>query len=419
LSQQEHPKKGLIQRLHGEFGFITGNFAIMIASWLILDFCTELPATYYPLYVKALGGTAATLGLINAVGSIAGGLVQIPGGYIADKYGRRWIITTMTFTSAFSRLLYIFAPSWEWLLVGAILSGVTNIYGPALNAIVADSVPKEKRGMAFTVQMLIMSVSTTPAPLISGYLLTVTGLIPSMRLSYGVAFLGFLAAALMRTRIKETVENPSKIDLREVASSIPMSLRGSISVWRELPRAALTLFVVDVIMGFSINIILPVLAFYIIDDLHIGEVNYSYLMTILFVTMIAVSLPSGKIIDMIGKRKPLIAAYILWMIAVPLFIWGNFTRIVVAMTLIGLLQVLMSGAGSALYADLVPKEHRGKVNGARGFYIMIAGSIGQIAGGWLYDNVSHSLPFILQLPLIIVPFTLLLLYVKEPEKTIN
>jgi MFS family permease len=142
-------------------------------------------------------------------------------------------------------------------------------------------------------------------------------------------------------------------------------------------------------------------------------------MTILFVTMIAVSLPSGKIIDMIGKRKPLIAAYILWMIAVPLFIWGNFTRIVVAMTLIGLLQVLMSGAGSALYADLVPKEHRGKVNGARGFYIMIAGSIGQIAGGWLYDNVSHSLPFILQLPLIIVPFTLLLLYVKEPEKTIN
>jgi FHS family L-fucose permease-like MFS transporter len=172
-------------------------------------------------------------------------------------------------------------------------------------------------------------------------------------------------------------------------------------------------------MGFSVNIILPVLAFYIIDDLHIGEVNYSYLMTILFVTMIVVSIPSGKIIDRIGKKKPLLAVFILWAIAIPLFIWGDFTRIVIAMTLIGLLQVLINGAGSALYADLVPKEHRGKVNGARAFYIMITGSLGQIAGGWLYDNVSHTLPFIIQLPLIIVPFTLLLLYVKEPENITN
>lgn len=265
----------------------------------------------------------------------------------------------MTFASAFSRLFYIFAPSWKWLLVGAILSGVTNIYGPTLNAIVADSVPKDKRGMAFTVINLIMSVSTTPAPLVSGYLLTATGLIPSMRLSYGVAFLGFLAAALIRTRIKETVENPSKIDLREVASNIPEPERKHIGLGETPPRCPRALRC-GCVMGFSINIILPVLAFYIIDDLHIGEVNYSYLMTVLFVTMIAVSLPSGKIIDKIGKKKPLIAVFILWAIAVPLFIWGDFTLIVVAMTLIGLFQVLLNGAGSALYADLAPKEHRGK-----------------------------------------------------------
>ena len=118
----------------------------MIASWLILDFASELPFTYYPLYIEALGGTAATIGLIGAVEAIARGIVQIPGGYLADKYGRKWLIASMTFVAAFSRLFYIFAPTWEWILVGAFLVGITNIYGPALMAIVADSVPEGEAG---------------------------------------------------------------------------------------------------------------------------------------------------------------------------------------------------------------------------------------------------------------------------------
>jgi MFS family permease len=159
---------GLLGGVRSEFGFVAGNFAIMIASWLVLDFANELPGTYYPLYIQALGGSAATIGLIGAVEAIARGIVQIPGGYLADKYGRKWLIASMTFVAAFSRLFYIFAPTWEWILVGAFLVGVTNIYGPALMAIVADSVPKEKRGMAFSLITLIASVSTTPAPLLAG-----------------------------------------------------------------------------------------------------------------------------------------------------------------------------------------------------------------------------------------------------------
>jgi MFS family permease len=102
---------GVVGKFKGEFGFITGNFAIMIASWLILDFAGELPATYYPLYIEALGGTAATIGLIGAVEAIARGIVQIPGGYLADKYGRKWLIAIMTFVATFSRFFYIFAPT--------------------------------------------------------------------------------------------------------------------------------------------------------------------------------------------------------------------------------------------------------------------------------------------------------------------
>jgi len=407
---------GLLRGLRSEFGFIAGNFLIMVLSWLVLDFFSEMPATYYPLYVQALGGTAASIGLIGAVEMLARGLVQIPGGYLADKYGRKWLISTMTFVAAMARIFYALAPSWEWILLGAVTVGLTNIYGPALNAIVADSVPKERRGMAFSIINLIASVSTTPAPLIAGLLYVQMGLIPSMRLGYGLMIVGFLGAALMRTRLKETVENPTRINLSEMTASYPKSMRESVNVWGLVPRSAFVLFLANTMMSFIIGMFQPVFTLYIIRDLGIGEVAFSYLMTALFVTMIVLAIPSGKIMDKVGKKKPLMAAFLLWMVAVPLFIWGDFWRLIVAMSLVGLLQILVNGAGSALFADLVPREHRGKVNGSTGFFNMVALAVGQLLGGWMYDNVNHSFPFYMQLALVWAPLLMIYLYVKEPEK---
>jgi MFS family permease len=410
-------KRGLLFGVRTEFSFIVGNFLIMVLSWLVLDFASELPATYYPLYVQALGGTAATIGLIGAAEQLARGFVQIPGGYLADKYGRKWLISTMTFVAAIARVFYVLAPSWEWILIGAVLVGVTNIYGPALNAIVADSVPKEKRGMAFSIINLIASVSTTPAPLLAGFLYARMSLIPSIRIGYTVTIIGFLIAALLRLRLKETVQNPTKINLNEMAASYPASFKESLSVWKLVPASAFVLFVVNIFTSFTIGLFQPVLTLYIINDLGIDAISFSYLMTILFVTMIILAIPAGKLIDKIGKKKPLLIAYLSWLIAAPLLIWGNFPRLVVSMSLIGLLQVLFNSAENALFADLVPREHRGKANGSMGFFSLIGMSVGQLAGGWIYDNVSHPLPFILQLGLMLPPFFLTYLYVNEPKKS--
>jgi MFS family permease len=96
-----------------------------------------------------------------------------------------------------------------------------------------------------------------------------------------------------------------------------------------------------------------------------------------------------------AKKKPIIMSFILWGVAVLLVITGDFVRLIIAMSLVGLLQVMISSATSALSADLVPKEHRGKTNGARGFFSMIFSSMGMMVGGWLYDNISHSVTWYL------------------------
>ncbi len=97
--------RGLISSIRSEFGFIRGNFLILILSWIMMDFAQEMPGTYYQLYVTRLGGTATTIGLIAFASMIARSVIQFPGGYLADKTGRKWLISTMTFGMAISYVL--------------------------------------------------------------------------------------------------------------------------------------------------------------------------------------------------------------------------------------------------------------------------------------------------------------------------
>jgi predicted MFS family arabinose efflux permease len=47
---------------------------------------------------------------------------------------------------------------------------------------------------------------------------------------------------------------------------------------------------------------------------------------------------------------------------------------------------------------------------------MLAMSGGQIAGGWLYDNVNHQLPFWGEAIMMVPSILLIVFFVKEPEK---
>lgn len=408
--------KGLLSRIRSEFDFIKGNFLVLVLSWVIMDLATELPSTYYGLYVKALGGSATVIGIIGFVSMFAQAFVMFPGGYLADKYGRRWLVSTMTFGLALSFSFYALAPSWHWIMVGALIQSFCFIYRPALQAIIMDSVPAERRGMSFSIMNLIMSVSTTPSPLIAGWLFNRLGLVPSVRIGYILVFASYLAAGVIRLRLKETLQSPERINLGEMLRAYPRSVVECIRVWGLVPRSAFALFLSRFVMMFAIASFQPIIVLYVVEDLGIPAVGWSLILTSLFVSMIVISLPVGKLIDKVGKKRPLLAAFVIWAAVMPLFIYGNFHRLLIAMILVGLLQVLLMASSSSLMADLVPREHRGKVSGSSGFFVLIAGSVGSLLGGFVYDNISHQMPWWLQIVFVVPSFLLVLLFVREPEK---
>ena len=105
----------------------------------------------------------------------------------------------MTFGVALSFIFYAVTPSWHLILVGAVLMGIFNsTYQPALSAMISDSLPSDRRGMGFSIVMLIAGASTTPSPAVAGLLYRFFGLIDGMRIAYGIVITLFLAAAFLR-----------------------------------------------------------------------------------------------------------------------------------------------------------------------------------------------------------------------------
>jgi len=388
-------------------------------TWILVDFAMELQGTYYgPFVLYDLGATETILGLIGFVSLIALALVQFPGGYLADKYGRRWLISTMTFGVAFSYIFYMLAPSWHWILVGTVFGNLCCFYLPALEAMLADSTPSERRGMGFSIITLITKVATTPAPIFAGLLVTTFARANGMRIAYAIVFVFFLIAAILRVKLKETVAQPGKIRFRDLLNSYPQAFRESIGVWKTLPNSMFYLFFANLTMSLALSLGQLYFAVYAIEGsssvLFISEFDWALVSTALFVAMIVSAIPMGKFIDKIGRKIPLLVSYIIFFPAVLLFVYGDLSRLFIALPLIGIGEVLFFSAFASLQTDLVPLEKRGKVIGFTNFTTFIIMAIGQLAGGILYEK-NHQLPFLFIL-IFLVPSFIITLRVHEPEK---
>ena len=407
----------LIGTLRKEFSFISGNYATIVTSWILIDFAGEIPATYYALYVLKLGATETILGIIGLMGFLALASMQFPGGYLADKFGRKWLVSSMTFGVALSFILYALAPSWPFILIGVVLMNFFNsIYQPALMAIVQDSLPSDKRGMGFSIIMLITSTSTTPGPLVAGLLYRQFGLVQGMRVAYGIVVALFLTAAFLRFRLKETFINTPRPSWKEFFRSYPTSLKESVKVWERVPRSMFYLFLSGAVMMFGVAAVQLYLVDYAVNVLLVDKATWAYVLTALPITMIILAVPIGKFVDKINRKIPILVAYVFIFGALLLFVHGNVLLLFLSLMLLGVGLVMTNSGSGALQADLTPRESRGKVQGFSSFVNNIVMALGTAVGGFLYEHFSPQLPFYLAMGFIIPAALLTLTMVHESHE---
>jgi MFS family permease len=383
----------------------------------------EMPVPYYQQYVDALGGNVfpMALGIIGFANFFAMAVVSVPGGFLADKFGRRWLIVTMTFGIALSYLFFILAPfwqltaSWHLILIGTIIQSLCLIYQPALFAMVQDSVPPERRGVGSSLINMIHGTFNTPGTVIGGVLVVSLGLVAGMQSVYLIVMILFIAAAVWRIRLEETIVNTQKMRFRYFVSSYSQAIKESLRVWKIVPRTVFWLFIVQVMTMFTLALTNVINAIYARDILGIAQDQWFLVYIPMLVTMVVASYPIGKMVDKVGMKLPLAIGPVVLVVSMLLFISGNLFSIMASIALLGLVHLFMMSSAMALSACLVEPQNRGKVTGGVNVvgYILTGG--GMVLGNFLYNLTPH-LPFYLTIALVVPMMLIIFFRISEPKR---
>ena len=353
----------LASKLKRELSILRGNLLVLVVSWTFFRFGFSMVYPYESLYLQALGASPFVIGLIGSLGLAILCLSRIPGAYIADRYGRRKIIVTMTYGIALSYAMLALAPDWRLAAAGLALSNFCLIYQPALQAITADSIPPEKRGVGYAMANVVPAVPAVFAPLITGFLIEHYGFPCGMRMAYWLVVVLSLAAATVRALyLRETLETRAEVEVRKLGVELKRSLADVLEALRRMPRPLAVYAVVLFIGATGDPMFHRFVSLYAVDVAGISKPDWALLQVLRSAVALLAGLPLGKLVDAIGRKKSIVMAYALWAPAVAYFTTcRSLAALVPVFAGIAVGSALFLPAHQALIADFTPREMRGRV----------------------------------------------------------
>jgi len=419
---------------------------IMRGNVLVLTVCSTLWRVsvdiiwpYLSLYVIALGGKYETIGQVMAIGNLASMILYPLGGYIADFHGRIKIMAYMTYIYALTFLIFVFSNTWQWIGVGMFFASLVTFYMPAMQALMADSIPSDKRGIGFAATFAIPGAFGVASPLIGGWLIDAYGIVPAVKGLYFVGFIVALIVATLRLKfLKETVEktdNSFKFTVSGIPSLLLDAYTDVYETIRTAPRFLVKFSLLVSACTFFVSMAGP---FWIIRSTEIIGLNtkdWGTLSLIVGSIHVFLSIPAGRLVDRFNKRKVAGLSLIACAIPTVLFLWAqNFVHVVILMVICTIPNTFINPAFQAMFIDITPPDKRGRIIAAfggggiwitggawgTGILAMISITLGSLVSGYVY-RFNQSLPwFILSGSLVVLGVLIILLVdEKTPASNLN
>jgi len=167
------------------------------------------------LYAQAHGASLAIIGAMASAFLLSSFLCQYPVGWLADLWGRKWVMAVGLAAQAVISVLYlVFLDPIAFVVLRFLEGAVFAATMPAARALVADIVPDERRGEAYGIFGAFMNAGFLFGPALGG-LFAATG--------YTSAFIGscvfrVLALAIVLTLVPEGRRHP---EARARARAVP------------------------------------------------------------------------------------------------------------------------------------------------------------------------------------------------------
>ncbi|MBM3292205.1 MFS transporter, partial [Candidatus Bathyarchaeota archaeon] len=346
----------------------------------------------------------------------------LPGGMLADKYGRKRVIVYGTFLRVIGALLLYSAPTWEWVVPGLIVNALTSLYTPAFSAIIADSMPRESRGSAFGTYRMFTSLPGVFMPYVSGYYLEVLGIRDGVKIGLLMFSVAAMIATLVRARYLQETIGTSKTDTKQSQEEDI----GLLEVMKKQPRTVWAMASVSVVSGFITRMTASFLPIYAYNIIGLTTTQYGLLQSLASAISTPLYMVGGMLSDKIGRVGPILIVRGLDPLdSLSLLLLRDYNQLLGVYTIVGLIEGVGGGgirgggfmggpAWEALMAELVLSKYRGRVNGFIASFTGLLTFPASYLGGYVYSNNPDLLLGLNIIQILTIP--IIVLFVKQPKK---
>lgn len=362
------------------FWGIERNVAAASGAVFLVGLGEELWKKFLPKYLEFLGASIGLIGLFGTAEDFFDAVYQYPGGWIADRWGRRRAFLLFLSTAAVGYLVYLVGPSPAFMFLGLALVMIWQAMGsPVIFATIGDALPREGRAMGFTIQSMLKRIPMVISPMIGGAMIGVLGLQRGLRtgLVITLALLGITVPLLSAIRLPV----------------VPHQRAGIRGVWDSFPATLKHLLISDIVIRTCEGMADIFVVLYVTNVAGIAIARYGVLVAVQLATAIAVYLPSAKLADRIG-RKPFVIATFLFFALYPISVVfaRNFLSLVLAFV-IGGLREIGEPSRKAMIVDFGVPQLRARTVGL--YYLIRSLSItpASAIGGLLW-KIRPEVPFL-------------------------
>jgi MFS family permease len=360
-----------------------------------MDVSSEMVLNILSLFLaNVLGVKTDIIGLIEGLAEATASILKLFSGWVSDKMGgRKWLAVLGYAFSAVSKPFFYFADSW-WVVAGVrwadrVGKGVRTA---PRDALVADSVTTETRGLAFGFHRALDTAGAMVGILVAAlivWLLQKNSLDLSRSTFQTIVLISLLPAVLA---VLALAIGSKDVAVQGQRLAPKFSLRGM--------GRPFTIFLVIVsifTLGNSSDAFLVLRA----QNLGISVIGILIMLAMFNLIYSLISTPAGALSDRVGRRRLIIAGWLVYAIiylgfALSVASW----QIWILYVIYGLYYGMAFGTANALVADLVPEHLRGTAYGTYNAIIgvlafpasFIAGMLWQGIGNW--QGFGPSAPFL-------------------------
>jgi MFS family permease len=378
------------------------NTGVVAAAVFLMTLGEELWKRFLPKFLQDVGAPMVAIGGYGSLRDLVDGLAQYPGGWAADRWGRRAALQCFTLLALLGYLTLASASSWPLALAGiALTMAWSSMASPTLFAVIGDALPSGQRVLGFTVQSILRRVPIAIAPVIGGLLIAGRGVQSGVRAGLMVA----VCLALV------TFAVVSLLSLRQREPAVPAGVRG---LWRIMATPLRRLLVSDILIRFCEGLVDVLLVLYALDVVGIGAPAYGSLVAIQMATSIGSYVPGAWLARRVGPKPVIMLTFVAFaLFPLAVVAAASYPGLVLAFV-VGGLRELGEPARKGLIVDLAQPEYRGRSVGL--YYLIRSVSISPAAtlGGLAWSR-SPMLPFVVAGVLGLAGTLAFALTVEEPR----